>query len=392
MNDPVVVVGFARTPMGGMQGVFSDTSAPQLGAAAIKAALEDAGVGPDDVNEVIMGCVLPAGIGQAPARQAALLAGLPKSVSACTVNKVCGSGMKTVMMACNALNNGEGEVIVAGGMENMTMAPYMLTKGRNGYRLGHGELLDHMFTDGLEDAYEKKLMGVYAENTAEKYSFTREAQDEFALESLSRAKKAIESGWFKREITPLTLTTRKGETVVDTDEQPGNARPEKIPQLKPAFKKDGTVTAANASSIADGAAALVLMKKSTAEKKGLKPICAVKASTQFSQAPEWFTTAPIGAMKAVLEKAHWSADDVDLFEINEAFAVVTMAGMNELALPHEKVNIHGGACALGHPLGASGARVLVTLIAALETHNKKKGVASLCIGGGESVALAVEML
>jgi len=391
MSDPIVVVGFSRTPMGGMQGVFSNVSASALGAQAIKGALEDAKVNAEDVNEVLMGCVLPAGLGQAPARQAALGAGLPKNVPTSTVNKVCGSGMKTVMMACNAINAGDAEVVVAGGMESMTNAPYMLSKARQGYRLGHGEILDHMFIDGLQDAYGGELMGNFAEATAEKYSFTREAQDAFAIESLSRANAAIDAGKFKREISPVTIKGRKGDTVVDTDEQPGNARPDKIPSLRPAFKKDGTVTAANSSSISDGAAALVLMKKSTAQSKGLTPIAEIKSFTQHAQEPEWFTTAPVGAMKALLEKTQWSVEEVDLFEINEAFAVVTMSAMSELAIPHEKVNINGGACALGHPLGASGARVIVTLLGALQTEGKKKGIASLCIGGGEGVALALEL-
>lgn len=392
MSDPIVIVGIARTAMGGMQGMFSDVSAPQLGAQAIKGALEDAGVAAEDVSEVFMGCVLPAGTGQAPARQAALGAGLPKGVPTTTVNKVCGSGMKTVMMGCQALLAGEAEVVVAGGMESMTNAPYLLTKARGGYRLGHGQVMDHMFLDGLQDAYEGELMGNFAEATASKYSFTREAQDAFAIESLARANKAIEDGKFKREITPFTLKTRKGETVIDTDEQPGNARPDKIPSLRPAFSKDGTVTAANSSSISDGAAALVLMKQSTAQEKGLTPIAKITGYTQHAHEPEWFTTAPVGAVKNLLEKANWSAAEVDLYEINEAFAVVSMAAMHDLELDHAKVNIHGGACALGHPLGASGARVLVTLIAALETEKKKTGVAALCIGGGEAVAMGVELI
>lgn len=392
MTDPIVVVGIARTAMGGMGGVFSEVSATDLGGQAIAGALTDAGVSPGDVNEVLMGCVLPASLGQAPARQAAISAGLPEQVPCTTVNKVCGSGMKTVMMACDSLLAGRADVVVAGGMENMSRAPYMLTKARQGYRLGHGEILDHMFVDGLQDAYQGQLMGVFAEATADKYGFTREQQDEFAIASLNKASSAIESGHFKREITPFTIKSRKGESVVATDEQPGNARPDKIPQLKPAFKKDGTVTAANASSISDGAAALVLMRASTAKDRGLKALAVIKAQTQHAQAPEWFTTAPVGALKTALEQAEWSSSDVDLYEINEAFAVVTMAAMKELDLPAEKVNVHGGACALGHPLGASGARILVTLIAALQTHGKKRGVASLCIGGGEATAMAVELL
>ncbi len=392
MTESVVVLGIARTAMGGMQGVFGELPAPQLGGAAIKGALEDANISPAEVTEVLMGCVLPAGIGQAPARQASLAAGIAKSVPTSTVNKVCGSGMKTVMMARDSLLAGSNKVVVAGGMENMSLAPYMLTKARSGYRLGHGELLDHMFLDGLQDAYQGGLMGNFAELTAEKYQFSREAQDAFAIESLKRANAAIQAGDFKREIVPVTLKSKKGEQVVDTDEQPGNARPDKIPALKPAFKKDGTVTAANASSISDGAAALVLSTASYASAKGLKPIAKIVAQAQFAQEPEWFTTAPVGAMKQVLELAGWSIDQVDLFEINEAFAVVTMAAMADLAIPHEKVNVNGGACALGHPLGASGARVLVTLIAALANRGKKRGIASLCIGGGEAVAMAVELI
>lgn len=391
MNDPIVIVGIARTPMGGMSGALSDVSAPMLGAQAIKGALADAKMDAADVSEVLMGCVLPAGLGQAPARQAAMAAGLSKSTPCTTVNKVCGSGMKTVMMAADSLAIGHGDVIIAGGMESMTNAPYMLTKARSGYRLGHGEVLDHMFMDGLQDAYEGQLMGNFAEATADKYSFSREDQDAFAVESLRKANAAIESGAFEREVVPVTIKTRKGDVVVAIDEQPANARPDKISQLRPAFKKDGTVTAANASSISDGAAALVLMRQSTAQAKGLKPLAIIRGQVQYAQEPEWFTTAPVGAMKNLLESTNWSTRDVDLFEINEAFAVVTMAAAKELDIPAEKINIHGGACALGHPLGASGARILVTLIAALEQKGKKKGIASLCIGGGEATAMAVEL-
>lgn len=391
-SDPIVVVGIARTAMGGMSGVFSDVSATHLGGEAIRGALEDAGVAATDVSEVIMGCVLPAGLGQAPARQAALAAGLPQNTPTTTINKVCGSGMKAVMMGADALSVGHAEIVVAGGMESMTNAPYLLTKARAGYRLGHGELLDHMFLDGLQNAYDGNLMGTFAEATAEKYQFTRQQQDEFAIASLNKANAAIAAGHFKREIVPVTVKSRKGDTVVDVDEQPGNAKPEKIPSLKPAFKKDGTVTAANSSSISDGAAALVLMRQTTAQKRGLKPLAVIKGQTQFAQAPEWFTTAPVGAMKALLEQTNWSVADVDLFEINEAFAVVAMAAVRDLEIPAEKVNVHGGACALGHPLGASGARILVTLIAALQTYGKKRGVASLCIGGGEATAVAVELV
>lgn len=339
-----------------------------------------------------MGCVLPAGLGQAPARQAALKAGLANSVPCTTVNKVCGSGMKTVMMGADALAAGHADVVVAGGMESMSNAPYMLAKARAGYRLGHGELLDHMFLDGLQDAYEGGLMGNFAEHCAGKYSFTREQQDSYALESLARATRAIEEKRFTREIVPVHFATRQGEQQVDTDEQPGNARPDKIPQLKPAFKKDGTVTAANASSISDGAAALVLMRASTAEAQGLKPLAVIRGTSQHAHEPEWFTTAPVTAMKKLLEKVSWSASDVDLWEVNEAFAVVAMAAMKELDLPHNKVNVNGGACALGHPLGASGARIIVTLLAALERQGGRKGIASLCIGGGEATAIAIERL
>lgn len=390
MTDSVVIVGIARTPMGGMQGDFSEASATVLGSAAIAGALKDAGVAASDVDEVLMGCVLPAGVGQAPARQAAIGAGVPNSVPCTTVNKVCGSGMKTVMMACDSLALGNTNIVVAGGMESMSNAPYLLPKARGGYRLGHGEVLDHMFMDGLQDAYEGGLMGAFGELCADKYEFTREQQDAFAIESLARANRAIDEGKFDREVTPVTLKTRRGEVLVSVDEQPGKARPEKIPTLKPAFKKGGTVTAANASSISDGAAALVLMRKSDAEARGIKILATIKGHSQHAQAPEWFTTAPVGAMNRLISQVGWTAEDVDLFEINEAFAVVAMAGMKELSIPHEKVNVHGGACALGHPLGASGARIIVTLLAALETYGKSKGVASLCIGGGEATAIAIE--
>ncbi|WP_237057728.1 acetyl-CoA C-acyltransferase [Microbulbifer sediminum] len=389
-SDPVVIVGMARTPMGAMQGALSALSAPQLGSAAIRAALADAGVAGSDVDEVLMGCVLPAGVGQAPARQAALGAGIPEGTPTSTVNKVCGSGMKTVMMARDALLVGDASVVVAGGMESMSNAPYLLPKARGGMRLGHGKVMDHMFLDGLENAYDGQLMGNFAECTADKYAFTREEQDSFALESLARANAAIEQGAFEREIAPVTISSRRGDVEVSVDEGPGSARPDKIPQLKPAFRKDGTVTAANASSISDGAAALVLMRESEAQRRGLKPLAVLRGQTQFAQEPEWFTTAPVGAMQALLEKTGWSTADVDLFEINEAFAVVTMSAMKELDLPHDKVNVNGGACALGHPLGASGARIIVTLLGALEKRGLSKGVASLCIGGGEATAIAIE--
>jgi len=389
-QDPVVIVGISRTPMGAMQGALSALSAPELGAVAIRGALQDAGVAAADVSEVLMGCVLPAGLGQAPARQAALGAGIPEGVPTTTVNKVCGSGMKTVMMARDALLVGEADVVVAGGMESMSNAPYLLPKARSGMRLGHAEVQDHMFTDGLENAYDGQLMGNFAECTADKYSFSREEQDAFALESLARAGKAIEQGKFAREIAPVTISSRKGDVEVSVDEGPGSARPEKIPQLRPAFRKDGTVTAANASSISDGAAALVLMRESEAKKRGVKVLAVLRGQSQHAHQPEWFTTAPVTAMAKLLEKTGWAAGDVDLFEINEAFAVVTMVAMRELDLPHDKVNVNGGACALGHPLGASGARVIVTLLAALEDRGLKKGVASLCIGGGEATAIAIE--
>ncbi|WP_043317404.1 acetyl-CoA C-acyltransferase [Microbulbifer sp. HZ11] len=389
-KDPVVIVGISRTPMGAMQGALSGLSAPELGAVAIRGALADAGVDVADVDEVLLGCVLPAGLGQAPARQASLGAGIPESTPTTTVNKVCGSGMKTVMMARDALLAGDAKVVVAGGMESMSNAPYLLPKARGGMRLGHGEVLDHMFTDGLENAYDGQLMGNFAESTADKYGFTREAQDAFAIESLARANAAIASGAFEREISPVTVSTRKGDHEVSVDEGPGSARPDKIPQLRPAFRKDGTVTAANASSISDGAAALVLMRESEAKARGIKTLAVLRGQSQFAHAPEWFTTAPVSAMNSLLDKTGWSAADVDLYEINEAFAVVTMAAMKELDLAHDKVNVNGGACALGHPLGASGARVIVTLLAALENRDLKKGVASLCIGGGEATAIAIE--
>lgn len=393
MSDPIVITGIARTPMGSFQGSLSEMTASQLGAAAIKAAVERSGIAPEDVQEVLMGCVLPAGQGQAPARQASLGAGLPLGTGCTTINKMCGSGMKAAMLAYDSLMAGSNEVMVAGGMESMTNAPYLLPKARGGMRMGHGEVKDHMFLDGLEDAYETgRLMGSFAEECADKYSFTREAQDEFAITSLKRAQEASTSGAFEDEITPVTVKNRKGETVVSTDESPFNARIDKIPTLRPAFRKDGTVTAANSSSISDGAAALTMMRQSEAEKRGLKPIAVIHGHSTFAHEPAWFTTAPVDAMKNLLSKVEWSSDDVDLFEINEAFAVVTMAGMHDLELSQDKVNVNGGACALGHPIGASGARILVTLISALQRRNLKKGVAALCIGGGEATAMAVEIL
>jgi len=392
-SDPIVIVGMARTPMGGFQGVLKDVSAPELGSFAIRAALERSGVAAADIDEVLMGCVLPAGMGQAPARQASIGAGIPDSTGCTTVNKMCGSGMKTTMLAHDLLVVGTNEVMVAGGLESMSNAPYLLPKARSGQRLGHGQMLDHMFLDGLEDAFDKGvLMGVFAERTAKKYGFSREAQDEFAIRSLTRAKKAIEDGSFDAEVTPVTFKNRKGETVVEQDEQPLSADLDKIPKLRPAFDKDGTVTAANSSSISDGAAALVMMRESTAKKRGLKPIARILGHSSFAQEPAWFTTAPVSAIRKLLESLGWNADDVDLFEINEAFAVVTMAAMKDLGLPAEKVNVHGGACALGHPVGASGTRILVTLISALQKYGKTNGVASLCIGGGEATAMAVEVL
>ena len=392
-SDPIVIVGMARTPMGGFQGVLKDVSAPELGSFAIRAALERGGVPAEDVDEVLMGCVLPAGLGQAPARQASLGAGIPVSTGCTTVNKMCGSGMKTTMLAHDLLKAETNEVMVAGGIESMSNAPYILPKARSGQRLGHGQMLDHMFLDGLEDAFDKgKLMGVFAERTAKKYGFSREAQDEFAIRSLTRAKKAIEDGSFDAEVTPVTFKNRQGEVTVEQDEQPLTANLEKIPKLRPAFDKDGTVTAANSSSISDGAAALVMMRESTAKKRGLKPIARFLGHSSFAQEPAWFTTAPVSAIRNLLETVGWNVDDVDLFEINEAFAVVTMVAMKDLDLPADKVNVHGGACALGHPVGASGTRILVTLISALQKYGKTRGVASLCIGGGEATAMAVEVL
>ena len=391
-KDAIVIVAAARTPMGGFQGDFSDLGAVELGSAAISCAVERAELGVEDVNEVLMGCVLPAGLGQAPARQAALGAGLSQAVPCSTINKMCGSGMKTVMMAYEGLHARPDDVIVAGGMESMTNAPYLLPKVRGGLRLGHGEIKDHMFLDGLEDAYDSgTLMGVFAEATARHYQFTRQAQDEFAITSLQRAKKAIDDGSFDGEVTPVSFKTRKGEVTISHDEQPAKANIDKIPELRAAFAKDGTVTAANSSSISDGAAALVLMRQSVAEKRGVTPLARIAGCASHAQEPAWFTTAPVGAMTKLFEMTGWSKDNVDLFEINEAFAVVTMAAMRELDIPHDKVNVHGGACALGHPIGASGARIIVTLLAALKQHNQTRGVASLCIGGGEATAVAVEL-
>ncbi len=387
--DPVVIASAARTPMGGFQGELSPLPAPELGAAAIKAALERAALPAEAVEEIVFGCVLPAGQGQAPARQAGLKAGLPLAAGATTVNKMCGSGMKAAMFAHDLIAAGSAGIVVAGGMESMTNAPYLLDKARGGYRLGHGKVMDHMFLDGLEDAYDKgRLMGSFAEDCAQDYQFTRQQQDEYAIASLTRAQQAIATGRFAKEITPVK--TPKGE--VGVDEQPGKARLDKIPTLKPAFRPEGTVTAANSSSISDGAAALVLMRASEAERRGLTPLARIVAHATHAQAPHQFATAPIGSIKKLMEKTGWALKDVDLFEINEAFAVVAMAAMRDLALPHEKVNVNGGACALGHPIGASGARIIVTLLAALADRGRKRGVASLCIGGGEATAMAVELM
>lgn len=392
IHDPIVIVSSARTPMGGFQGDFSNVLAPALGASAIKSAVERSGVSGEDIDEVVMGCVLAAGQGQAPARQAALGAGLPQGVGCSTLNKMCGSGMRAVMMAHDQILAGTSDVMVAGGMESMTNAPYLLPKARGGLRMGHGEVKDHMFLDGLEDAYDRgKLMGVFAENCAQHFQFTREMQDNFALTSLDRAQKAIAGGKFEKEITPVDVVSRKSTTTIEIDEQPGKAMPDKIPKLRPAFAKDGTVTAANASSISDGAAALVLMRRSQAEKRGLKIVATIAGHASHAHEPEWFTTAPVGSMKKLAEKTGWDLKTVDLFEVNEAFAVVTLAAMRELDLPHDKVNVHGGACALGHPIGASGARILATLIAAMEEYDVKRGMASLCIGGGEATAVAIEI-
>ena len=391
--NPIVIVSGARTPMGGMQGDFTTVTASQLGSAAIGSALQRAGLSGDDVDEVIIGNVLGAGQGQAPARQASMGAGIPDSVGATTVNKMCGSGMKAAMLGHDLLLAGSSNVVVAGGMESMTNAPYLLEKARGGFRIGHGEIKDHMFLDGLEDAYDKGLaMGVFAERTAQHYQFTREQQDAYAIESLRRAQAATEDGSFRSEICPFAVKERKSERVVEIDEQPGNANIEKIPSLRPAFSKDGSVTAANSSSISDGAAALVLMRQLEAERRGLTPLARIVGHATHAQEPAWFTTAPIGAVNALFKKTGWDKADVDLFEVNEAFAVVTMVAMRELDLPHDKVNIHGGACALGHPIGASGARILVTLISALQKTGGKKGVAALCIGGGEATSMAVEIL
>ncbi len=399
LNDPIVIVGCARTPMGAFQGELKGFAAPALGAAAVRAAVERARIRPEQVQEVIMGCVLSAGQGQAPARQAALGAGLPAATGCTTINKMCGSGMKAAMLAHDLLAAGTNDIMVAGGMESMTNAPYLLPQARAGYRMGHQQVVDHMFRDGLEDAYDRgRLMGTFAEDCAAKYGFTREAQDRFAIASLERAQAANREGWFAWETTPLSLAAAgsikagKEERFIESDEQPFKADPAKIATLKPAFRADGTVTAANSSSISDGAAALVLMRRSTAERLGLAPLAAIAAHATHAQEPAWFTTAPIGAIKKVADRALWRLSDVDLYEINEAFAVVAMAAMQAHGLPHEKVNVHGGACALGHPIGASGARIMVTLLGALRKRGLRRGIASLCIGGGEATAVALELV
>jgi acetyl-CoA C-acetyltransferase len=391
-RDPIVILSYARTPMGAMQGSLTDAAATDLGATAIKAAVERAGVSGDDVERVYMGCVLPGGLGQAPARQAALKAGLPRSAEATTVNKVCGSGMQTIIMGSEALAAGGADLVVAGGMESMTNAPYLLKKHRSGARLGHDTAYDHMFLDGLEDAYKPgTAMGVYAQEMANNYQLTREEMDEYSIESLARANAAVKGGAFADEIAPVTITTRAGEVTVDTDEAPGKGRPEKIPALRPAFAKDGTITAATSSSISDGAAAVVLTRASVAQEKGLSPVATVVATAAHAQEPAAFTTAPVGAIQKLLAKTGWSVDDVDLWEVNEAFACVTMFAMRDIGIPHERINVNGGGTALGHPIGASGTRIVVTLIAALKARGLKRGIASLCIGGGEATAIAVEL-
>ena len=391
-NRDIVIVSAKRTPIGAFQGALTPLTATQLGSAAIKAAVEAAGLKGSDIQEVIMGCVLPAGLGQAPARQAAMAAGVPVSVPATTINKMCGSGLKAVMMAADQVKAGETDIIVAGGLESMTNAPYLLPKARGGYRMGHGEILDHMLYDGLQSPFDGKSMGCFGDSTAAKYNFTRAAQDAFAAESVRRALRALEKGDFEAEVAPVTAKTRKGETVVSSDETPGTCNIEKIPTLKPAFSKDGTVTAASSSSISDGAAALIVMSAAAAQARGLKPLARILAYSSHAQEPEWFTTAPVGAIKKTLEKLGWRSHDADLYEINEAFAVVPMAAMHDLDIDHARVNVNGGACALGHPIGATGARILTTLLHALRRRNGKRGIASLCIGGGEAVALAVEMI
>ncbi len=390
-NDSIVIVSARRTAIGSLLGQFAAVKSQELGAAAIKAAVADAGVQPEEISEVIMGCVLPAALGQAPARQAALGAGIPATVGCTTINKVCGSGMKALMLAHDLIRAGSADIVIAGGMESMTNAPHMM-HARNGIRYGDAKLIDHMAWDGLTNPYDGQSMGTFGEMCADKYHFTREQQDAFAVESVTRAQRAIQDGSFKNEITPVTVKTRKGETIVDTDEEPGRCKIDKIPSLKPAFKRDGTVTAASSASISDGGAALVLMRESEATRRGLQPLARIAGHAAFAQDPAWFTTAPVGAIKRLQKKIGWSGKDVDLYEINEAFAVVTLAAMHDLNLPHEKVNVNGGACALGHPIGCSGARIGVTLLHALKAHGGRRGIAALCIGGGEATAIAVEMI
>lgn len=390
-NDPIVIVAARRSALGAFQGALSPLAATEISSAVTAACIEDAGIDPADIDEVLLGCVLPAGLGQAPARQAALGAGIPIGVGCTTVNKVCGSGMKTTMLANDLIISGSADIVVSGGMESMSNAPYLMPKARGGYRMGHQEVLDHMFFDGLQNPADGNMMGHFAELTSEKYGFTREMQDDFAITSVNRARDAIAAGMFKDEITPVTVKTRKGETIVSEDESPMNAKIEKIPTLRPAFKKNGTVTAASSSSISDGAATLILMRQSDAEKRGVAVLAKIAGHSGYAQEPEWFTTSPVYAVKALHEKLGWDSDSVDLYEINEAFACVTMAAMHDIGIPHSKVNIHGGACALGHPIGASGARIIVTLLHALRNSGGGKGVASLCIGGGEAVAIGIEV-
>lgn len=392
MSESVVLLSARRTPIGAFQGALSSVSATALGSAAIAAAIESAKLTPSDIDEVIMGCVLPAGLGQAPARQAAIGAGIPTATPATTINKMCGSGLKAIMMAADQLRAGDLDISVAGGLESMTNAPYLLLKARGGYRMGHGEVLDHMFYDGLQSPWDGQLMGCFAENTADRYQFSRQAQDEFATESVRRALAAVESGAFTQEIAPVTIKTRKGESVLERDETPFTCNIEKIPQLKAAFRKDGTVTAASSSSISDGAAAVVLARESVAASRGLQPLARIVAYASHSQEPEWFTIAPVGAIQKVLQKSGWSAAEVDLFEVNEAFATVAMAAAHDIGIPRDKLNVNGGACALGHPVGATGARIVATLAHALNARGLRRGIAALCIGGGEATAIAIEML
>ena len=391
-SAPVVIVAAKRTPIGAFQGVLSPAAAPDLGAAAIAGAIADCGIDAADIDQVLMGCVLPAGLGQAPARQAAINAGIPVGAACTTINKMCGSGMKTIMLAHDQIKAGSAAVVVAGGLESMTNAPYLLPKSRAGYRMGHQEVLDHMFYDGLQDPWQGQMMGHYAEETAKKYEFSREEQDAFAIESVTRAQAAVANGTFDAEISAVTMTTRKGDVTVETDETPGTVSIDKIPTLRPAFAKDGTVTAASSSSISDGASALILMTAAEAEKRGLEPIATLVGHSSFAQEPAWFTTSPVSAIKNLHGKLGWSPDSVDLYEVNEAFAVVTMAAMRDVGLAHDHVNVNGGACALGHPIGASGARITTTLLYALRARGMKRGVASLCIGGGEAVAVGVELI